>query len=99
MERWPNAAKRANEEVMQVQTRMTGRSYHASDAFPAQITLPEQATLADALKALDQQNDGALNETMLVLVDGRHVGTVASYPPIDLHDGCEIEFLAPVAGG
>ncbi len=84
---------------MRIRIRLTGRGYHVASSLPAELELDDQAGLADALRVLSEQCDGLLTASMMVLVDGRHVGTVGSYEPTPLQEGSELELLAPVAGG
>ncbi len=84
---------------MQIRVVLTGRGYHLADAIPSELELGEGANVSDALKNLEAASPGLLADSMLVLIDGRHVGTVAAHESVPLRDGSELELLAPVAGG
>ena len=80
---------------------LTGRSYHAAESFPDELSLPEEASLKDALDALRQaaSNEEVLPSSCLIAISGQHVGTIADYEERTLKDGDELLFLSPVAGG
>ncbi len=84
---------------MQIRILMTGRGYHVVQSLPAAIELGDGATVGDALSKLRCEVESLIVDSMMVLVDGKHVGTVAEHEPVVLREGCELELLAPVAGG
>ncbi len=84
---------------MKIRIAITGRSYHEADSLPDHLTLPDDATLEDALCAVAELLDDALPSSCLVSISGRHVGTVASHDNQPLSDGDELLLVAPVAGG
>lgn len=86
---------------MQVRLFISGRNYTLAEELPDRLTLPEDATLDDALDALAALLPGGkrLPASCLVAISGRHCGTVASHSAEKLRDGDELVVLAPVAGG
>jgi molybdopterin converting factor small subunit len=86
---------------MMVKVVITGRGYDAAQDVPAQLSLAEQVTVDDALRAIDRLlPDGRrLAASCLVALGGEHLGTVASHPARTLHEGDELLIIAPVAGG
>jgi len=80
---------------------LTGRSYHTANSLPDELSLPDNATLDDALAALRQAASGedVLPPSCLIAVSGQHVGTIADHEAASLKEGDELLFLAPVAGG
>ena len=92
-----------NESVrtMQVRVVLSGRNYELADSVPGQLTLPEGASLDDALRTLAPlvPSDRVLPRSALVAVSGTHLGTVNRHRPQVLRDGDELLVLAPVAGG
>jgi molybdopterin converting factor small subunit len=87
--------------MMTVRVAILGRNYDTAQSVPEQLSLPEGASLDDALKALAAflPADRPISESCLVAVGGVHVGTVASHLPQVLKQGDELLLLAPVAGG
>ncbi|MGA2616179.1 MAG: MoaD/ThiS family protein [Thermoguttaceae bacterium] len=86
---------------MNVNIVVAGREYDLAQAIPEQLTLPERASLDDALQALAQllPPDRQLPASCLLAVSGKHLGTLGSHQPAPLADGDELLLLAPVAGG
>jgi len=88
---------------MKIFITSAGRSYDQTRHLPAEITLQDGTTLADAVAALkeDPHAEGLLPPTSLVAVDGVHVGTLATVKDSSrqLRDGEELAFISPVAGG
>jgi molybdopterin converting factor small subunit len=86
---------------MKIKLVITGRSYDAAADVPAELELPEGATVADALEQVAGHlpEDRPLPATCLVAVSGTHVGTVGSCPDRELKEGDELVLVAPVAGG
>jgi molybdopterin converting factor small subunit len=86
---------------MIVKVMIAGRGYDAAQHIPEQLALAEQATLDDALEAINRLlPDGhPLAASCLVAISGEHVGTVGVHPSRRLHEGDELVIIAPVAGG
>ena len=86
---------------MKVRVVISGRSYDAAAPVPEFLTLPDGASLDDALKSLSEQlaDSGGLPASCLVAVAGTHLGTLTAHQPRELKDGEEIVVIAPVAGG
>ncbi len=86
---------------MKIKLIITGRAYDAAVDVPGELTLPDGATLDDALQALaeDLPPQRPLPPTCLVAVSGSHVGTLGSHAARELQDGDELVLIAPVAGG
>jgi molybdopterin converting factor small subunit len=86
---------------MKLQIVFLGRSYHAAQGLPSEMTLDDQATLDDAIAQLRTLPESveSLPETCLISLSGRHVGTIGDHPPTRLRDGDELVLIAPVAGG
>jgi hypothetical protein len=80
---------------------MLGRSYPAAAHWPEFLELPAESGIDDALEAVrGLLADGEhLSESCLVVVSGRHVGTVARHDPVALTEESELVLIAPVAGG
>ena len=78
-----------------------GRGYPAAAPWPESLDLPAGSGIDDALEAVRALfPDGEhLPESCLVVVSGRHVGTVARHDPVGLVDQSELVLIAPVAGG
>jgi molybdopterin converting factor small subunit len=86
---------------MKVRIVVSGRDYTLAKALPPHLSLPEHASLGQALEAITGllPEAKALPGTCLVAVSGMHVGTVRSHQDRPLRDGDELLILAPVAGG
>jgi len=85
---------------MKIRISFSGRHYDHAPAFPNELELPDNTSLDDALVALAAKApEHALAGSCLVVVCGKHVGTVANHRPHALRDGDELMILAPVAGG
>ena len=86
---------------MIVNVVIAGRGYDAAHDVPEQLAFPEQATVDDALEAIDRLlPDGQpLAASCLVALSGEHLGTVGSHRPRPLREGDELVIIAPVAGG
>jgi molybdopterin converting factor small subunit len=69
--------------------------------LPERLTLPDGASLDDALESLVGQLADArlLPPSCLISVSGQHLGTVADHSKHTLRDGDELVLIAPVAGG
>jgi hypothetical protein len=89
------------EEDMRLRVTYMGRGYDASTAFPDVLELPADASVATALAALHQQVPDAhrLPASCLVVVSGKHLGTVAQHDDPLLAPTDELLLIAPVAGG
>ena len=86
---------------MIVKVVIAGRGYDAAQDVPEQLAFPEQATVDDALEAIDRllPESHPLAASCLVALCGEHLGTVGSHRPRPLHEGDELVIIAPVAGG
>ena len=86
---------------MNIKVVFTGRSYTLADDLPGDLTLPDGATLKDAIGALQERLSGEqqLPGSCLVTVSGEHLGTLANYRERAIADGEELVLIAPVAGG
>jgi len=86
---------------MQIRVVLSGRNYHQGEKLPRSLTLPEGATVHDALAQLSERLslDQAQRDSYLVAVSGTHLGTWQACPPQPLRDGDELVLIAPVAGG
>lgn len=86
---------------MHVRLSMLGRSYPAAANWPESLELPTDSTVDQALERVRQLLPAGepLPETCLVVLSGRHLGTVARHDPAALSDGDELVLIAPVAGG
>lgn len=84
---------------MRIKLFITGRMYHLADDAPDSLELAEQASLADAVAALQQDLPQPLPESTLVSVAGRHCGSIGQLSDGPLRDGDELMLVAPVAGG
>lgn len=87
--------------MLSVRVAYVGRNYDAARSMPQQLSLPDGATVDDALHALAGHlpADRPLSPSCLVAVSGLHLGTLADHVPRPLHDGDELFLLSPVAGG
>lgn len=84
---------------MKIKLTIVGRGQHATPA-PGMLELRDGARLNDALGQLAATMlDAPLPATMLVVVNGRHVGTLSSHENVPLADRDELLLIAPVAGG
>lgn len=86
---------------MKVRLVISGRSYDAAESIPDEISLPDGASVSDAIEALAGllPEGRALPKSCLVAVSGKHLGTIASHAELGLADGDELVLIAPVAGG
>ncbi len=86
---------------MKIQIVVTGRGYDAAETLPNELTLADDASLEQALLALEEYfpDDRPLPPTCLLAVSGRHLGTVSQFQSITLREGDELTLIAPVAGG
>jgi len=81
--------------------QIMGRSYHTVEDLPAELDLPDGSTVGDALAAVtallpaNQQLPGSC----LVVLSGRHLGTVARHEDSAVRQQDELLLVAPVAGG
>ncbi len=82
---------------MNVNIVVAGREYDLAQAIPAQLTLPERASLDDALQALAQLLGPGrqLPASCLLAVSGQHLGTLGSHQPSPLADGDEAAPAGP----
>jgi hypothetical protein len=86
---------------MKLKITYMGRSYDASAPFPPELELPADATVDDALREILSllPAPAALPDSCLVVISGRHLGTVARHENPVLTATDEIVLIAPVAGG
>lgn len=86
---------------MNIRVMISGRSYDAASDIPAELTLPDGASLDDALQAVAERlpEGRPLPPSCLVSVSGNHLGTIASHTRRVLVEGDELVLIAPVAGG
>ncbi|MHB8971297.1 MAG: hypothetical protein ACYC4N_12695 [Pirellulaceae bacterium] len=86
---------------MRLKFTYMGRGYEHSSRLPDYLELPEVATVDVALGVLEQQLAGtrSLAGSCLVVVSGKHLGTVARHENIVLAATDELMLIAPVAGG
>ncbi len=87
--------------TMMIRIALMGRSYHLAGELPEQIELPADASIDEVLQQVDHElPDGhSLPRSCLVIVSGRHLGTVGQHESCPLRDGDEVVLVAPVAGG
>jgi hypothetical protein len=86
---------------MKLRVVISGRHYDWAQLVSDQLTLPDGASLDDALAALAGMLPPGkqLPESCLVAVSGRHLGTVGEHRLEPLRDGDELLLFSPVAGG
>ena len=86
---------------MTVRVVISGRHYDSAQLPTDRLSLPDSASLDDALAALSGMlpRGRSLPETCLVALSGRHLGTLANHRCEPLRDGDELLLFAPVAGG
>jgi sulfur carrier protein ThiS len=86
---------------MKLRLAICGRNYDAAAGLPAELPLPEGATLDDALAAVGRllPPGRQLPESCLVALGGAHLGTLGRHAQAALRDGDELLLLLPVAGG
>ncbi len=86
---------------MKVRLVISGRSYDLAEDLPDELTLPEGASVDDALQAIADMlpQEKNLPDGCLLAIAGTHLGTLGNHPPRALNDGDEIVLITPVAGG
>jgi hypothetical protein len=86
---------------MRLKTTYLGHGYHQSAVVPDYLELPEAATLDVALRVLERQLAGqrSLADSCLVVVSGKHLGSIARHENVTLAATDELMLIAPVAGG
>jgi len=86
---------------MLIRIAYLGHAYHQAVHLPAQLEVREGADVAAALVTVQQWvgSEFTLPPTCLVIVNGRHLGTVARCESWVLNAGDELALLAHVAGG
>ena len=86
---------------MKIRLFITGRHYHLHEPLPDELTLPNQATVDDALTELAKYlpDDQEFPPSCLLAVSGKHLGTLGDHPAAELQHNDELTILAPVAGG
>ncbi|MHB0960478.1 MAG: MoaD/ThiS family protein [Pirellulaceae bacterium] len=87
--------------MMRLKFTYLGQGYDQAVTLPDCLELPEVATVDIALKTLGQQLPGhrSLADTCLVVVSGKHLGTIARHENVTLAPTDELMLIAPVAGG
>jgi molybdopterin converting factor small subunit len=87
--------------MMRLKFTYLGRSYDQSALLPDCLELPEVATVDVALSVLERQLIGSrsLADSCLVVVSGKHLGTIARHENVLLAATDELTLIAPVAGG
>ena len=86
---------------MRIIIELMGRSYHTADQLPTELDLPDGATLDDAVTQINQHlpAEHPLPQSCLLIVSGKHLGTLGAHDPTTLNEGDEVMLVAPVAGG
>lgn len=86
---------------MKLRVVISGRHYDWTQLPADELTLPDTASLDDALSALAAMlpRGKSLPETCLVALSGQHLGTLRDHRSPPLRDGDELLLFAPVAGG
>jgi hypothetical protein len=86
---------------MQIRVAFCGRNYHLGESLPRELTLPEGASVDDALAQLAAAlpTGDAWPASCLLAISGTHLGTVGAHRPQVLREGDELLLLLPVAGG
>jgi molybdopterin converting factor small subunit len=86
---------------MKIQIVYTGRSYQIAERLPSELDLSDDATLDDALHAVNKclSDDDQLPPSCLISISDQHIGSLASYENRSLKNGDELVLIAPVAGG
>ena len=86
--------------MIKIRLTMMGRSYDATAQVPDEIELENGAQVGDALCQVSKLlgDNQELPESCLVVHNGAHLGTVASYQNPALADQDELVLIAPVAG-
>jgi len=86
---------------MNVKFMIMGRSYDSADALPDQLMLADDARIGEALQQVTRLLPAGqgLPDSGLLVVSGKHLGTIASHQDHPLRDGDELVIIAPVAGG
>jgi sulfur carrier protein ThiS len=84
---------------MRIRIHVAGRGYDAA-RLPERLELGAGSTVAGALAKLDQHvSAGKLAAATLVILSGRHLGSLARFEDAPLADNDELMLLQPVAGG
>jgi molybdopterin converting factor small subunit len=86
---------------MKLRVVISGRHYDWAQALGEELTLPDGASLDDALAALAAglPHGRQLPPTCLVALAGRHLGTIGNHRGEPPRDGDELLLFTPVAGG
>ena len=86
---------------MKLKLTYMGRSYDASTSFPHTLDLPDDATVDIAIAAIGQYlaDQRSLPDSCLVVLSGKHLGTVAHHDNPVVVPTDELVLIAPVAGG
>ncbi len=85
---------------MEIRVNICGRHYHRAEKLPRVITVAEGSSLDQLLQKLqDQLGDSPLPKTALVILSGRHLGTLVAHRSAELRPDDELTILIPMAGG
>ncbi len=86
---------------MNISVHISGRGYHLAQHAPGSLELAKGSSVSAALDLIRQRlpSGQTLPQSCLVILSGRHLGTVERLTDTALHDGDELLLLAPVAGG
>ena len=86
--------------IMKIRIQFSGRGYDMSSKLDDELTLPDGATVNDAISRVAQQlGDQPLPASCLVALSGDHLGALSNYENRRLSEGDELTLIAPVAGG
>ncbi len=86
---------------MKIHIVLTGRGQTRGGQLPAQLELPENSSVSEALTVLRASlpEGESLPESCLLTVAGTHLGTLGQHQDQQLVDGQELLLIAPMAGG
>jgi len=86
---------------MIIRVVFSGRGYDQAQQLPAELELPDGATVDAAIDRLSDglPADAPLPPACLLAVSGKHLGTIGKHSGQSLRDGDELLLVAPVAGG
>ena len=86
---------------MRIQVTYTGRNYQTAEQLPAELTMDDNCSVADALQVISERlsQDTQLPTSCLVAVSGEHLGSVGQCQDRPLKENDELMLIAPVAGG
>ncbi len=86
---------------MKLRLTMMGRRYDASVMLPDELELEAPSSLDDALQAVANAlpERETLSPSCLVVLNGKHLGSVDRHENTTLAEHDELILIAPVAGG